>query len=481
MGNLPSTITTPPKASSKTPPKEQCMKEIKNVFPKGYVMDLETTVSGGHVWKNKITEISAAPTWLRNDYKEGYDVLVDLPPNPQSVKLFLSSKQKWKRFYNDRTDLHSQSQAMSEQYESEKDRKFVIPLKELNTYDIIRSIHPVEGNQEKMISMTVGSMHKSIYGKVLNGDRKEAWKNILKEINKSRVVWINHEEDILKINTALKKIKKFKELTAKVGVKAFIPPHIALEGLIEYTADNPIWYAHNGNAFDFPLVEQEYKFYHGCEVLIKQWKGFKTDKINVSWENKTFTKEFESNRPVGGWRYQKKYRERNPCTEAVTTVSGLDTLSLVKKYPPLALGNKETDNFKQETIAKYLGINPNDGQMGKGLAHTSMTDVFVLREILYKLQEKKKGLKFLIENPVPKKKKSVDDLAGVMNKLSVNNKSSLYVPMMTKSEKKAFIQLGFTDMDILVDYHRRNDDKNWLKNFIKEWRVATSYLDNYSK
>ena len=163
------------------------------------------------------------------------------------------------------------------------------------------------------------------------------------------------------------------------------------------------------------------------------------------------------------------------------TVRGLDTLSLVKKYPPLALGNKETVNFKQETIAKYLGINPNDGQMGKGLAHTSMTDVYVLREILYKLQEKKAGLKFFEENPIKKKKSSVDDLAVAMGGLSVNKKTSLYVPMMTKSEKTAFIQLGFTDMDTLVDYHRRNENKQWLKNFIKEWQVATAYLDNYSK
>jgi len=215
--------------------------------------------------------------------------------------------------------------------------------------------------------------------------------------------------------------------------------------------------------------------------LIKQWKGFKTDKIQVEWENKKFTHEFESKRPVAGWKYQKKYREKNPCNEAVYTVRGLDTLSLVKKYPPLALGNKETVNFKQETIAKYLGINPNDGQMGKGLAHTSMTDVYVLREILYKLQEKKAGLKFFEENPIKKKKSSVDDLAVAMGGLSVNKKTSLYVPMMTKSEKTAFIQLGFTDMDTLVDYHRRNENKQWLKNFIKEWQVATAYLDNYSK
>lgn len=480
MGNnLPSKTNTPPP----TPPKEQCMKEIKNVFPKGYVMDLETTVSGSHVLKNKITEISAAPTWLRNDFKEGYDVLVDLPPNPKSVKLFLSSKKKWSKWYKDTTDLHSKEQAITEGEESEIDRTVVKPLEELNTYDIIRFIHPTGGNEEKMISMTIGSMHKSIYGKVLNGDQKEAWENILKEINKSRVIWINNEEIIRKECHALKKIKKFKKLTAKAGVKAFIPPHIALEGLIEYTAKYPTWYAHNGNAFDFPLVEQEYKFYHGSEVFIKQWKGFKTDKIQVSWENKKFTEEFESKRPVGGWKYQKKYRERNPCHKAVTTVRGLDTFSLVKKYPPLALSEKETVNFKQETIAKYLGINPNDGQMGKGLAHTSMTDVYVLREILYKLQEKKKGLKFLKENPITKKKSSIDldTLTGAMGGLTVNHEKRLYVPMMTKSEKKAFIQLGFTDMDTLVDYHRRNENKFWLKNFIKEWRVATAYLDNYSK
>lgn len=481
MGNnLPSKTNTPPP----TPPKEQCMKEIKNVFPKGYVMDLETTVSGGNVLKNKITEISAAPTWLRDVFDEGYDVLVDLPPNPQTVKLFLSSKKKWSEFYKDQTNLHLKAQAKRESRESKKERTVVKPLEELNTYDIIRDIHPTGGNQKKMISMTIGSMHKSIYGKVSNGDQKEAWENILKEINKSRVIWINNEEIIMNEFTALKKIKKFRQLTAKAGVKAFIPPHIALEGLMEYTADYPTWYAHNGNGFDFPLVEQEYKFYNDCEVFIKQWKGFKTDKIQVSWVNKKFTEEFESNRPVEGWKYQKKYRERNPCTKAVYTVRGLDTLSLVKKFPPLALGVKETVNYKQETIAKFLGINPNDGQMGKGLAHTSMTDVYVLREILYKLQEKKKGLKFLKENPIPKKKKSsidVDILTGALGGLTVNREKVLYVPMMTKSEKKAFIQLGFTDMDTLVEYHRRNEDKCWLKNFIKEWRVATAYLDNYSK
>ena len=54
-----------------------------------------------------------------------------------------------------------------------------------------------------------------------------------------------------------------------------------------------------------------------------------------------------------------------------------------------------------------------------------------------------------------------------MGGLTVNHEKD-YVPMMTKSEKKAFIQLGFTDMDTLVDYHKRNEDKFWLKNFIKE-------------
>ena len=161
-------------------------------------MDLETTVSGSHVLKNKITEISAAPTWLRNDFKEGYDVLVDLPPNPKSVKLFLSSKKKKSIWLNNTTDLHSKEQAITEGKESEEGRTEVIPLEELNTYDIIRDIHPTGGNEEKMISMTIGSMHKSIYGKVLNGDQKEAWENILKEINKSRVIWINNEEIIRK-------------------------------------------------------------------------------------------------------------------------------------------------------------------------------------------------------------------------------------------------------------------------------------------
>ena len=203
MGNLPSSQSTPPV----TPPKEQCMKEIKNVFPKGYVMDLETTVSGGNVLKNKITEISAAPTWLRKDFDEGYDVLVDLPPNPQTVKLFLSSKKKWSEFYKDPTNLHLKAQAKRESCESKKERTVVKPLKELNTYDIIRDIHPTGGNQKKMISMTIGSMHKSIYGKVSNGDQKEAWENILKEINKSRIIWLNNEEDILRKFTALEKIK----------------------------------------------------------------------------------------------------------------------------------------------------------------------------------------------------------------------------------------------------------------------------------
>ena len=183
MGNnLPSSYESPPCS----PPSNKSIPETRNIFPKGYVMDLETTVSGSHVWKNKITEISAAPTWLRNDYKEGYDVLVDLPPNTKSVKLFLSSKKKWSNWHDDITDLHSKEQAISERKESEIERTAVIPLEELNTYDIIRDIHPTVENEEKMISMTIGSMHKSIYGKVLkNGDQKEAWKNILKKINES--------------------------------------------------------------------------------------------------------------------------------------------------------------------------------------------------------------------------------------------------------------------------------------------------------
>ena len=82
-------------------------------------------------------------------------------------------------------------------------------------------------------------------------------------------------------------IKKFKNKENQpLNILPIVPGDIALESLMQYTVNQPFWYAHNGYNFDYPIVEKEYYNYLGKnkKVDINQYKGRKRWKtIGFQW------------------------------------------------------------------------------------------------------------------------------------------------------------------------------------------------------
>lgn len=203
--------------------------------------------------------------------------------------------------------------------------------------------------------------------------------SVVKCLNTSRAWWKTRDtpafthQNLLALNN---------EFTAKTRLPLVFPLEYALKFFLEYAKDSTAWYAHNGNRFDFPILEQNFNRYN------MQYSCVPCNE-NTTAMGPYFRKKFEM--PL--------HFNIIPC---------YDTMLLMKKHPKskyyLGKGAKRVSqgvlkgthngkyiwgdgsktktmySFKLQDIVNDVGMKANHCT-----AHTALADCLTLRECLYRV------------------------------------------------------------------------------------------------
>ncbi len=342
-------------------------------LPDGYIMDLET--GWGKSWilapYARVIEIGCMP--LR-DYKPGLkSVGVDKPG--------LKSPEKKKLGLNIIVDLEWDPEHTS--------------LEE----------YVVDGMKCDRVKM------KEHMSGIFFGDTDHTWKDLETAIKNSREDWEcefpTKTEDgnaakKQKPLTPLEKVELFQEKQKFNSQPAIVPRKAAFLAFMGYCGTGPekpppVWYAHNGNGFDYQVMECESKRLFGQtqhQIAVEMKRG------DVKEDDGRQTK----------YRLKKirEYRAVNKFNDKCGfKFIGYDTLSIFENFTSTFSDGRDITGgqaYHYDDAGNVISINKKNKQIRKGTqealassagilyggfgAHTALSDCMVLRQLLLKYDEK---------------------------------------------------------------------------------------------
>lgn len=328
-----------------------------DLFRPGFVMDLETFWANGHTtWKNAyIQQIGSCPVGHPG---ENFDMITDVPKQSQRGK----PRKEW----------HS--------------------LEDLKTWC---------QEEDQDFAKSVGCYKKIM--KVKTPD------DVFDNIHHSRKFF---EELGPVTDFSVTNMRKIKKLYKHFNYPLVFPFEYALQFFIEYFKEQPVWYAHNGNKFDYPIMEKwfrlgEYRYRcvpqpnapgkkttamknmrEGPQVPMVSWKahdiGFypwkvlETDSVIKCYDTMWMFKQHPRSKYVKQGRGAKRvsqgheigYTENSKGKQQILWSDGSKTAN---KY-----------SFKLQDILQDIGIRANDPT-----AHTALADCITLREAMYRVMSNK--------------------------------------------------------------------------------------------
>jgi hypothetical protein len=321
-------------------------------FEPGFVMDLETFWSDEAQpnWKKAyVQQIGACPIGMPG---ESFDIICDVP----KVNLQGMEREPW------------------------------TSLKDLESWCS-------ENNQNVQNSV-------NCYTKVLNVPKKK----LFECIKSSREFWETQKVTSHTLEDLDDWKKKYSKLT---DYKLIFPLEHALLFFVDYFKTKPCWYAHNGNRFDYPIMEKwfrvaelEYRCVPQPNAPGVKTTAMQTVRKGPDWDIKTW-----SGRQIG--------RSAWPVVPTNVKIQCYDTMWMFKqqkhsKYVKQGRGAKRVSqgerigheenrkgvtqvvwsdgsktkdeySFKLQDILNDLGMRANDSS-----AHTALADCMTLREALYR-------------------------------------------------------------------------------------------------
>ena len=227
------------------------------------------------------------------------------------------------------------------------------------------------------------------------------WKKVLKVENDNDIVnhlissreWLkNYEIKDYSYNTMKKMKEDYRTKTKKTLVFSL---ESALLFFVNYFKDNPVWYAHNGNKFDYPILEkalQSKGISYSC-VPQPNAPGKSTTSMNSKFRQK-----FDLPRQANTiecfdtmWMMKQdprsKYVKQKHGAKRVSQGKrmGYDVVSKNGKQIKKILwenGDKTVNeySYKLQDIVNDVGMKANDIT-----AHTALADCLTLRECLYRV------------------------------------------------------------------------------------------------
>lgn len=294
----------------------------------GYIMDLETCWSLGGWSQTFIQQIGACPIGMD---KANFEILCDFPE-------------------------HCKYDNMSSLIQCMKD----------NSLDVEKTI--------------------GCWKKVLKLRRDN---DLINYLNTSKSWWVNRTVD----DYSVENMEALKSEYYKQHRKLLIfPLKHALEFFVNYFKDKLVWYAHNGNRFDYPIMEKQFHNFGypyscvpqpnapgkkttamGAEFRSK-YKLPKGDKIIKCYDTMLMMKQHPASifvkRGFGAKRVSQGvaigWEEKNGVKTQIVWSKGSKTANMY--------------SYKLQDIINEIGIRANDVT-----AHTALADCVTLRECLYRV------------------------------------------------------------------------------------------------
>jgi len=311
-------------------------------LPDGYIMDLES--GWGLCWipatSATVIEIGCMP--LRGD-KQGLNIIVDID---------------WENVV-------------------EKNDKKYISLEEYIVNGML--CHPTE--MKKHMS--------TIYF----GEPGKEWGELQTAITDSRTAWIElgfADEQLSKTvpgkMASLEKVELFQENQKSTSQPAIVPRKAAFLAFMEYCGAGdttpPVWYAHNGNGFDYQVMECESK---------RLFPDEPTKQIAVRMDSRCKNKFFDNKR----FQYRNKIPFESVSASGFQFI-GYDTMAIFENFTygdriingqsfnydaNGVIPNKRDKIIKRNGTQENLAAGAGISYGGKG-AHTALSDCDVLRQLL---------------------------------------------------------------------------------------------------
>jgi hypothetical protein len=225
---------------------------------------------------------------------------------------------------------------------------------------------------------------------------------VFENIQKSREFW----EKIGPVTEySLESVDKYKKMYKNRPL--VFPFEYAMSCFVEYFKDHPVWYAHNGNRFDYPIMEKWFRIADlpyrcvpfpnapgkkttamktvrdGPNFRMKTWKG---DQIGfVKWDILPSDRTIRCHDTM--WMFKQhpdsKYVRNGHGARRVSQGRELGFTQRTGKAKKILWSDgsvtKDIYGFKLQDILNDVGIRPNDPT-----AHTALADCVTLREALYR-------------------------------------------------------------------------------------------------